>query len=363
MRYSHVNSTCTTNTGVDCENNLDKGTELTFKAVLRARPDNKGGQDANDDGKYTSDADALQFQTWVKTALNDIKDTFASLINSEIWKYNSGSPPQNISRNMSAPTEIEWDSPGEQDCPAGGCPKPGPRYNGEKIGRGAPVPGQGKRFRARPRGSKNSRRLAARFGMAMDQLEPNEQLVERTAEQQQTFEAIKESLDFSVTNDDDDPDVAEIRLEADADSGTGGGGSDSCFSGDSLVSTDRGDVPMHSVAVGDLVQAAGGVLQPVLSFIHHGTNSPMQFLKIAHDQGVVELSETHMLHRADGTDIAARDVRVGDLLAGAKGAASVVTAIGTVQKSSWMAPLTQSGTVLTFNINYFFKKLKFNKSL
>jgi hypothetical protein len=124
-----------------------------------------------------------------------------------------------------------------------------------------------------------------------------------------------------------------------------GGAQTSCFSGDTVVATEHGSVPMSQLSVGDVVRTAGG-LQPVLSFIHHGVDSLMKFVQIIHEQGLVELSDNHMLHLVDGRDVPARDIRVGDQLVGADGAASLVSEIATVEKSSWMAPLTESGTVM-----------------
>jgi hypothetical protein len=118
----------------------------------------------------------------------------------------------------------------------------------------------------------------------------------------------------------------------------------SCFSGDSLIATKHGSVPMARLSVGDVVRTAAG-LQPVLSFIHHGSGAPVKLLQIIHDQGMVEMSSNHILHLVDGRDLPARDIRIGDELAGAAGA-SRVKHIATVQKSSWMAPLTQSGTLM-----------------
>jgi hypothetical protein len=122
-------------------------------------------------------------------------------------------------------------------------------------------------------------------------------------------------------------------------------GSGSCFSGDTVVATEHGSVSMSRLSVGDLVQTVGG-LQPVLSFVHQGVDSPMKFVQISHDQGIVEMSDNHMLHMVDGRDVAARDIRVGDRLVGADGTSSLVREIAMVEKSSWMAPLTESGTVI-----------------
>lgn len=124
---------------------------------------------------------------------------------------------------------------------------------------------------------------------------------------------------------------------------SGGGGS--CFSGDTVVATEHGSVPMSELSVGDLVQTAAG-LQPVVSFIHHGVDSSMKFVQINHDQGLIEMSDNHMLHLVDGRAVPARDIQVGDRLVGVDGTASLVKEIATVEKSSWMAPITESGTIM-----------------
>jgi hypothetical protein len=115
--------------------------------------------------------------------------------------------------------------------------------------------------------------------------------------------------------------------------------SSSCFSHRSRVMTEAGESILQNIQVGDRVQTMSG-FEPVIGFLHNSDMSA-NFLSIKHDQGVLEITDTHLVFLADGTSVPARDLRIGDRLS-TSGDSSLIAEINQIKLKGFSSPLTQS---------------------
>ena len=117
----------------------------------------------------------------------------------------------------------------------------------------------------------------------------------------------------------------------------------SCFPGHSLVDTPDGTIRMDEIEVGTLIHD-GSSYSRVVGFLHRSIDiAPTQYLSINFDNDQqLEISPKHCIFLADGHDMFARDVQVGDVMASGQ----VVRSIDRTKYNSLFAPLTETGTVM-----------------
>ena len=132
------------------------------------------------------------------------------------------------------------------------------------------------------------------------------------------------------------------------DSSKGSEGKRSCFPGHAVVATPDGPMRMDQITVGSVVQdGSGGSYSEVTGFLHRSVSNMIstEYLVLEFDDnGELEISENHRIFLADGVDVFARDVKVGDHIAGDK----IVRSIGHVRHDSFFSPVTESGII---NVN------------
>lgn len=119
----------------------------------------------------------------------------------------------------------------------------------------------------------------------------------------------------------------------------------SCFAAGAMIETDQGRSQIENLAVGNNVRTASGTFEQVTGFIHADDNTMSEFLEIKHQVGVLKVSKTHLLFRADGSDVQAGEVLVGDVLT-TVGKSSRVLSIKQTMSKGFYAPVTASGTIV-----------------
>mmetsp|Transcript_1199 Transcript_1199/g.3085 ORF Transcript_1199/g.3085 Transcript_1199/m.3085 type:complete len:416 (-) Transcript_1199:612-1859(-) len=137
-----------------------------------------------------------------------------------------------------------------------------------------------------------------------------------------------------------------------------------CFSGDNTVTVLTGgdtqqqqlqQVPLRNLQIGDLIQTANGLFEPVYSFGHFHPNLEAAFLRITTDSRTstrpLELTREHMVFVVDNHHghkkhaIPSSLLKVGDMVQTTKQAATV-TKIERVHQKGVYAPFTSSGTIV-----------------
>ena len=100
---------------------------------------------------------------------------------------------------------------------------------------------------------------------------------------------------------------------------------------------------MDEIQVGTLIHD-GSSYSRVVGFLHRSIDiAPTQYLSFNFDNDQqLEISPKHCIFLADGHDVFAQDVQVGDVMASGQ----VVRSIQYTKHNSLIAPLTESGTVM-----------------
>ncbi|CAN8067228.1 unnamed protein product [Agarophyton chilense] len=105
-----------------------------------------------------------------------------------------------------------------------------------------------------------------------------------------------------------------IAFEDDLESSSEENDGSACFPASAVVRTERGDVPMHQVQIGDRVQTAIG-FSDVLLFTHRLRGGQFGFTKLKVKSGrELIVSDGHYLFRNNGDLMAASSVVAGDVL-------------------------------------------------
>ena len=121
-------------------------------------------------------------------------------------------------------------------------------------------------------------------------------------------------------------------------------GNDSCFPGDSSVSTRQGPVLLQHLSIGDEVQDADHQWTRVLGWLHRDANATYTALRI---NGRLSVSSHHLLRMNGGGYLQARHIQHGYVLHGGN-------VVNDIQKLPWIngayAPFTASGTLLVDGI-------------
>eukprot|EP00929_Paragymnodinium_shiwhaense_P045078 TRINITY_DN23074_c0_g1_i1.p1 TRINITY_DN23074_c0_g1~~TRINITY_DN23074_c0_g1_i1.p1 ORF type:complete len:395 (-),score=45.05 TRINITY_DN23074_c0_g1_i1:209-1318(-) len=130
-----------------------------------------------------------------------------------------------------------------------------------------------------------------------------------------------------------------------------------CFPGHAVVDVKGiGRVAVREVEIGQhvLVERPGNVLayEPVLDYIHAGTETAAEFVTILHSRGELPMSANHIVFvitaRGLRVNKPASDLQIGDKVAlpGNEFTADVIALRKDVGKNGMFAPLTASGTIL-----------------
>lgn len=119
-----------------------------------------------------------------------------------------------------------------------------------------------------------------------------------------------------------------------------------CFPGSAVVRTRaRGTVAMRELRLGDDVAVGNGAFSPVYMFTHRVTAGEFEFVELEAQSGEkLRLSAGHHLY-AGGRLVAARDVRVGDVLVGEDGSEGRVVRTEKVYDTGLYNPQTLHGDI------------------
>ena len=144
----------------------------------------------------------------------------------------------------------------------------------------------------------------------------------------------------------DDDDTDDDNNDDDDDTQGGDGTSDSktaCFPAHALVNTIDGELRMDELQVGSFVHD-GESFSRVVGFLHKSVDiAPVTYISLNFSNGTaLEISAKHRIFLADGYDVFARDVKVGDVMANGQ----IVERIEFTKHNSLFAPLTESGMVV-----------------
>ena len=128
-------------------------------------------------------------------------------------------------------------------------------------------------------------------------------------------------------------------------------GSVACFSGNSMVSTANGDVPMKDIQVGDMVRTANNRYQPVYTFGHYNEVTPTEFVKLSYQAAgkanSIEVSREHLLYiQGKARPVRADSIAKGDMLLHADAVDAKVTKVAKITRQGYYAPLTEDGTIV-----------------
>ena len=110
-------------------------------------------------------------------------------------------------------------------------------------------------------------------------------------------------------------------------------------------------IRIDQIQIGMMVQDREGSFSPVVGFLHQCTNTlPIDYIviKTTSPTGMktLEISPKHRLFLANGSDIFADDISVGDILAQGE----IVQEISTIIRDSLFAPVTASGVIVVNGI-------------
>lgn len=125
----------------------------------------------------------------------------------------------------------------------------------------------------------------------------------------------------------------------------GGAVAAACFSGDMQVMTESGSTQMSNLRIGDLVKTSSG-METVLGFTHADPNAEATFVKIQHDNGHLEITNSHMVAMADGSFIRADAVKPESRLASEQ----MVRSVETIRAKGVYSPKTASGTIIVNDV-------------
>lgn len=124
-----------------------------------------------------------------------------------------------------------------------------------------------------------------------------------------------------------------------------------CFSSVSTVQEKyKGTIAMKDLAVGDIVEVAGGKFSQVYSFGHYDDHAQTKFLSIESelDRPLI-ITANHLVFVA-GSAIPASMVVVGDKLDVANGISTTVKKISTIRANGAYAPFTMDGTIVVDSV-------------
>eukprot|EP00929_Paragymnodinium_shiwhaense_P104543 TRINITY_DN69085_c0_g1_i1.p1 TRINITY_DN69085_c0_g1~~TRINITY_DN69085_c0_g1_i1.p1 ORF type:complete len:457 (+),score=47.07 TRINITY_DN69085_c0_g1_i1:92-1372(+) len=130
----------------------------------------------------------------------------------------------------------------------------------------------------------------------------------------------------------------------------GGVDSSSCFPGSARLTTPEGSKGLGTMSVGDVVlvkSADGAQRYEKIPFLHStGAHDEQDHVAIEHSHGTMRVSSSHLLLKAAGGEVAAKQVQVGQELQTLQGTSTVLAVSTSVEQAGMFAPLTSSGTVV-----------------
>jgi hypothetical protein len=134
----------------------------------------------------------------------------------------------------------------------------------------------------------------------------------------------------------------------------GSGGVAPCFPGSSMVNVEHvGLVPLSKVQLGDSIQVAPGVYEPIYSFGHYSpTGTNYEYVQIETEDKTLEVSDKHMVFvQNDVTkSVPASAIEVGDLLLDQDLKPTTVRRVKAVTREGALAPFTPSGKLMVDGI-------------
>lgn len=134
-----------------------------------------------------------------------------------------------------------------------------------------------------------------------------------------------------------------------------------CFPGEALLRTQRGEVPLLGVRQGDhvLVSRAGELLyEPVFAFLHQSNDDRSQsYVILSHERGIFRATASHLVFSATAEaadtwlDRPVTDIKIGDFVTHAEvgvavSPSRVLKISSNTTRLGVFAPLTLSGTVV-----------------
>ncbi len=119
-----------------------------------------------------------------------------------------------------------------------------------------------------------------------------------------------------------------------------------CFPSDASVTVESG-VSKHisELNIGEKVLVSTGTFSEVIMFTHSDASARSQFVELTTDANKIQLSPGHYIY-ASGSLVAAKEVRVGDVLSLANGSEAAVRSVRVVTKDGLYNPQTVQGDIV-----------------
>jgi len=126
-----------------------------------------------------------------------------------------------------------------------------------------------------------------------------------------------------------------------------------CFSGNSMVQVEgQGAIPISQLSIGDSVKTENGAYEQVYSLAHKNEKANAEFLRIFTDQTIkpLEISDHHMVLKANGESVPSKTIVPGDFLLHESGSHARVTKVTRTTSVGQYAPFTMSGKIVVDGI-------------
>lgn len=126
--------------------------------------------------------------------------------------------------------------------------------------------------------------------------------------------------------------------------------SNSCFPAEAVVEIAGGALKrMDELILGDRVRVNDNEYSSVFMFTHKRNTGMHNFIRIETSDSSIEISLNHYIYR-NGELVAAKGIRIGDVLQLASGASTVVTGIAAVKRVGLYNPQTLHGDIIVNGI-------------